>query len=82
MSRMGHDDMRAALIHQRATSAADRRIADGLSGLVDDHRRGPRSHGDEQDPPATGRGVRIARGPHADRFLRNDEGPGPAGATR
>ena len=55
MSRMGHDDMRAALIYQRATSAADRRIADGLSGLVDDHRRGPaRPHGDEHDPPAAG----------------------------
>lgn len=55
MSRMGHDDMRAALIYQRATSAADRRIADGLSGLVDDHRRGAaRPHDDEHDPPAAG----------------------------
>ncbi|MEV1293945.1 tyrosine-type recombinase/integrase [Pseudonocardia sp. NPDC049635] len=55
MSRMGHDDMRAALIYQRATSAADRRIADGLSGLVDDHRRGPaRPHGDAHDPPGAG----------------------------
>ncbi|HZG89429.1 MAG TPA: hypothetical protein VEZ42_04370 [Pseudonocardia sp.] len=29
MARMGHDDMRAALIYQRATSEADRRIAAG-----------------------------------------------------
>jgi len=28
MARMGHDDMRAALIYQRATSDADRLIAD------------------------------------------------------
>jgi len=34
MARMGHDDMRAALIYQRATSEADRRIADRLSALV------------------------------------------------
>jgi integrase len=38
MARMGHDDMRAALIYQRATSDADQRIADKLSGLVDEHR--------------------------------------------
>ena len=31
MARMGHDDMRAALIYQRATSDADERIADRLS---------------------------------------------------
>jgi hypothetical protein len=34
MARMGHDDMRAALIYQRATSESDRRIADRLSALV------------------------------------------------
>ncbi|WP_224387491.1 tyrosine-type recombinase/integrase [Pseudonocardia sp. ICBG1293] len=39
MARMGHDDMRAALIYQRATSDADRLIADRLSALVDEHRR-------------------------------------------
>lgn len=38
MARMGHDDMRAALIYQRATSDADRLIADRLSALVDEHR--------------------------------------------
>ncbi|WP_246338536.1 tyrosine-type recombinase/integrase [Amycolatopsis endophytica] len=42
MARMGHDDMRAALIYQRATSEADQHIADRLSKLVEDHRRGPR----------------------------------------
>lgn len=39
MARMGHDDMRAALIYQRATSDADERIADSLSKLVTEHRR-------------------------------------------
>jgi len=38
MARMGHDDMRAALIYQRATSDADQRIADKLSDLVTEHR--------------------------------------------
>lgn len=55
MSRMGHDDMRAALIYQRATSAADRRIADGLSGLVDHHWSGLAPSSDDEDqPPAAG----------------------------
>ena len=36
MARMGHDDMRAALIYQKATSEADRLIADRLSALVTD----------------------------------------------
>jgi integrase len=45
MARMGHDDMRAALIYQRATSEADRRIADRLSALVS----GQESAGDDQD---------------------------------
>lgn len=39
MARMGHDDMRAALIYQRATSDADRLIAEQLSALVDEHRQ-------------------------------------------
>ncbi|HJQ44816.1 MAG TPA: tyrosine-type recombinase/integrase [Amycolatopsis sp.] len=41
MARMGHDDMRAALIYQRATSDADRVIADRLSKLVEEHRGKP-----------------------------------------
>lgn len=46
MARMGHDDERAALIYQRATSDADERIADRLSKLVDKHRaNGQRSAG-------------------------------------
>lgn len=40
MARVGHDDMRAALIYQRATSEADRMSADRLSDLVDQHRSG------------------------------------------
>jgi len=47
MARMGHDDMRAALLYQRATSEADRRIADRLSELVDGLRPG------DDDPDGT-----------------------------
>jgi integrase len=36
MARTGRDDMRAALIYQRATSEADREIADGLARPVED----------------------------------------------
>ncbi|PXY38595.1 integrase [Prauserella flavalba] len=52
MARMGHDDMRAALIYQRATSDADERIADRLSELVDKHRDGvaDTTDGDEDEP--------------------------------
>jgi hypothetical protein len=39
MARMGHGDMRAALIYQRATSEAGQQIADRLSKLVDQHRK-------------------------------------------
>jgi integrase len=49
MARMGHHDMPAALIYQRATSDADRLIADRLSALVDEHRapgRRPASDGE------------------------------------
>jgi integrase len=40
MSRMGHDDMRAALIYQRATDDAERRIAGDLSQMAKDYRDG------------------------------------------
>jgi integrase len=36
MARMGHDDMRAALIYQRATVQADRLIAERLGQLLDE----------------------------------------------
>ena len=39
MARM-HDDMRAAVIYQRATSDADERIADRRSQFVEAHRQG------------------------------------------
>ncbi|QWF80683.1 Putative prophage phiRv2 integrase [Amycolatopsis sp. CA-230715] len=55
MSRMGHDDMRAALIYQRATSDADKQIAAKLSDLVDQHRNG--AAGDEDDEPDDGGSV-------------------------
>jgi hypothetical protein len=47
MARMGHDDMRAALIYQRATSEADRQIADRLSALVTAHRSAGHSRSEE-----------------------------------
>ncbi len=47
MARMGHDDMRAALIDQRTTSDADRLIADRLSALFDEH-RGQSAGGDDE----------------------------------
>jgi hypothetical protein len=46
-ARMGHDDMRAALIYQRATSKADQQIVDRLARLVDDHRDS--TGGDEEN---------------------------------
>jgi hypothetical protein len=58
MARMGHDDMRAALIYQRATSEADERIAERLSSLVDKHRGGvtgtTSDEDDEEDGGASG----------------------------
>ncbi|GAB3912881.1 tyrosine recombinase XerC [Kibdelosporangium lantanae] len=48
MARMGHDDMRAALLYQRATSDADQKIADRLSDLVDKHRDGDHAEDDDQ----------------------------------
>jgi integrase len=52
MARMGHDDMRAALIYQRATQEAAERIAEGLSELVTQHHAKARR--DAQDRPAEG----------------------------
>lgn len=53
MARMGHDDMRAALIYQRATSEADRMIADRLSELVDKHRAEDQEDADSDDDEET-----------------------------
>lgn len=53
MARMGHDDMRAALIYQRATSEADRLIADRLSALAVGHaRQAPDEDGDGDEGTA------------------------------
>ncbi len=63
MARMGHDDMRAALIYQRATSDADRLIADRLSSLVDEHRKqraGSNEDPDEDDDGPAGALVPVA----------------------
>ena len=52
MARMGHDDMRAALIYQRATREADQRIADRLSTLVDGRPVDEERPDDDEDGPA------------------------------
>ncbi|HEX5404921.1 MAG TPA: site-specific integrase [Pseudonocardiaceae bacterium] len=52
MARMGHDDMRAALIYQRATSDADQRIADRLSEMVVEHEGKKAQPGDDEDGAA------------------------------
>jgi integrase len=54
MARMGHDDMRAALIYQRATQEAAERIARGLSDLADRHRAQGEDNDDDLDDGATG----------------------------
>ncbi|MGD9528896.1 site-specific integrase [Pseudonocardia sp.] len=54
MARMGHDDMRAALIYQRATQEAAERIARGLSDLADQHRNPDGTDDDPDDDGATG----------------------------
>ena len=51
---MGHDDMRAALIYQRATSEADKKIAEQLSGLVDEHQGGADEDEPDDDDPDEG----------------------------
>jgi hypothetical protein len=38
MARMGHDDVRAALIYQHASNEADQAIADRLSARIEQHR--------------------------------------------
>jgi integrase len=50
MARMGHDDMRAALIYQRATVQADRLIAERLGQLLDE-----RADNGPADEPSSGR---------------------------
>lgn len=54
MARMGHDDMRAALIYQRATQEAADRIADGLTDQVERHRRPPGTDDDDPDDGPVG----------------------------
>ena len=52
MARMGHDDMRATLIYQRATSEADRRIAERVSRLVDGAEVAEKAPDDPEDGAA------------------------------
>jgi hypothetical protein len=80
VARMGHDDMRAALIYQRATSDADRLIADRLSLLIDEHRR---RHPEPRRTTTVRNRARQARWPSCCAVAtdpsgsRNDEGPAP-----
>ena len=46
--------MRAALIDQRATNESDERIADRLSKLVDEHRKGKSTEDDDPDDDEPG----------------------------
>lgn len=52
MARMGHDDMRAALIYQRATSEAERLIAERLSALMPGRSIDGDNPEDDEDGPA------------------------------
>jgi integrase len=52
--RMGHDDMRAAIIYQHASSEADEAIASRLSARIDQHRGGRQSTSDGDDDGAAG----------------------------
>lgn len=57
---IGHDDTCAALIYQRATSDADRLIAESVSALVDEHRGQANATDDEDDDGAAGALVPVA----------------------
>ena len=54
MAWMGHDDVRAALIYQRATQEAAERIARGLSDLADRHRAQGENDDENPDDGAAG----------------------------
>lgn len=54
MARMGHDDMRAALIYQRATQEAADRIADGITDQVERLRAPRGTAGDDPDDGPAG----------------------------
>ncbi len=54
MARMDHDDMCAALIHQRATQEAADRIADGITDQVERLRAPRGTDGDEPDDGPAG----------------------------
>jgi integrase len=58
MNRMGHDSMRAALIYQHTTQKADRKIADALERLLDEHTDGT-NRTDDDDPDDGAAGVLL-----------------------
>ncbi|GAA1993501.1 tyrosine-type recombinase/integrase [Amycolatopsis minnesotensis] len=54
MARMGHDDLRAALIYQHDTSEVGERVAQQLSDLIHDHRASSSDVNDEDDDGPAG----------------------------
>ena len=54
MNRMGHDSMRAALIYQHTTHKADRKIAEALERLLDQHADETSDKDDDLDDGAAG----------------------------
>ncbi|MCW2861377.1 MAG: site-specific integrase [Actinoallomurus sp.] len=59
MARMGHDNERAALIYQHASNQADRKIAEGLSALVEGARKPENGDGPDDDDGMAGSLVRV-----------------------
>jgi hypothetical protein len=56
MTRMGHDNERAALIYQHASNQADRKIAEGLDMLL----RAAHVEDDSDDDGTAGKPVPVA----------------------
>jgi len=69
MERMGHDNMRAALIYQHTTRDADKRIADGLRDGIE------RAVRDDQPAPLTARGQHAADGTRGRRLATTPRRP-------
>jgi len=54
MTRMGHDSMCAALIYQHKIQGADRKIADALETIIDEHKNVPPKKPDDPDDGSAG----------------------------
>jgi integrase len=60
MARMGHDNERAALIYQHASSKSDRKIADGLDALVRAVQPADDESEDQDDDGSAGKPVPVS----------------------